>query len=171
VHNDFDQYNLFEIAEVRDFVNDPGRRGDVKVRIYNRTNDEQEIKDEDLPWATVVQPVTSAATSKIGVSPSGLKVGSRVLITYLPDDLARQYPIVLGSLGRGDMPEGNENSNGGVSKDSQDSQKNSGGKIKNPGIDNPAYTKKDNQDKKAFSEGKRIHNNQTLDKQQKPKVT
>lgn len=167
--NDFDHHNLFEIAEVRDFLKDPSRRGDVKVRIYNKTNDEQEIKDEDLPWATVVQPVTSAGTSKIGVSPSGLKVGSRVLITYLPDDLARQYPIVLGSLARGDMPEGNEDSNGGVSKESQDAQKNSGGKIKKPGIDNPAYTVDNNENEKAFKEGKRIHNNQTL-KQNKPKI-
>jgi hypothetical protein len=42
------------------------------------------------------------------------------------------------------MPEGNDDSNGGVGTDTQDAQKNSGGKIRKPGIDNPAYTKKDN---------------------------
>ena len=132
---------MFEIAEVRNFEDDPTKSGRVKVRVYNRHNDEQEIKDDDLPWAMVVHPVTSAATSKIGISPSGLKVGSRVLITYLPHDTAKQYPIVLGSIARGDMPEGNEDSNGGVAKQTNESQKNSGGKIKKPGIDNPAYTK------------------------------
>lgn len=135
---------MFEIAEVRNFEDDPTKSGRVKVRVYNRHNDEQEIKDDELPWAMVVHPITSAATSRIGISPSGLKVGSRVLITYLPHDTAKQYPIVLGSIARGDMPEGNEDSNGGVGKESNDAEKNSGGKIKKPGIDNPAYTKKDN---------------------------
>lgn len=133
---------MFEIAEVRNFEDDPTKSGRVRVRIYNKNNDEQEVKDDDLPWAMVVHPITSAATSRIGISPSGLKVGSRVLITYLPHDTARQYPIVLGSLARGDMPEGHEDSNGGVAKNSQESHNNSGGKIKNKGIDNPAYTKK-----------------------------
>lgn len=135
---------MFEIAEVRNFEDDPTKSGRVKVRVYNRHNDEQEIKDDELPWAMVVHPITSAATSRIGISPSGLKVGSRVLITYLPHDTAKQYPIVLGSIARGDMPEGKDDSNGGVGKESNDAENNSGGKIKKPGIDNPAYTKKDN---------------------------
>jgi hypothetical protein len=135
---------MFEIAEVRNFEDDPTKSGRVRIRVYNRHNDEQEIKDDDLPWAMVVHPVTSAATSRIGVSPSGLKVGSRVLVTYLPHDTAKQYPIVLGSIARGDMPEGHEESNGGVGKDTNEAEKNSGGKIKNPGIDNPAYTKRNN---------------------------
>jgi hypothetical protein len=132
---------MFDIAEVRNFEDDPTKSGRVKIRVYNRQNDEQEVKDDDLPWAMVIHPVTSAATSKIGISPSGLKVGSRVLVTYLPHDTAKQYPIVLGSIARGDMPEGNEDSNGGVATQTNEAQKNSGGKIKKPGIDNPAYTK------------------------------
>lgn len=134
---------MFYIAEVRNFKDDPTKSGRVRIRIYNEHNDEQQIKDDDLPWAMVVQPSTSAATSKLGHSPHGLRVGSRVLVTYLPDDHAKQYPIVLGSLPRGDMPEGNDESNGGIGKDSQESQKNSGGKIRKPGPDNPAYDGKD----------------------------
>jgi hypothetical protein len=42
------------------------------------------------------------------VVPSGLVVGSRVIITYLPEDKAQLYPIVLGSVARGDLPEGME---------------------------------------------------------------
>jgi|688.fasta_scaffold01636_51 hypothetical protein len=133
----------FHIAEVRNFEDDPTKSGRVKVRIYNKHNDEQQVKDDELPWAMVLHPVTSPATSRIGISPSGLVVGSRVLIIYSEEDHAKQYPIVIGSLARGDMPEGHEDSNGGVGTNTDDAKKNSGGKIKKPGIDNPAWTKKD----------------------------
>jgi hypothetical protein len=133
---------MFDIAEVRNFKDDPTKSGRVRIRIYNRHNDEQEIKDDDLPWAMVMHPITSAATAKIGVAPHGLKVGSRVIVMYMPDDNAKQYPIVIGSIARGDKPEGNDKDNGGVGSDTQEAQKNSGGKIKNPGPDNPAYINK-----------------------------
>jgi len=133
-----DIFSSLCIAEVRKFKEDPTKSGRCKVRIYNQHNDEQEIKDDDLPWASVLHPITSAATAKVGISPSGLKVGSRVLCCFLPDDTARQYPIILGSLARGDKPEGQDKSNGGVAKESQDAEKNSGGKIKKAGPDNPA---------------------------------
>jgi hypothetical protein len=96
---------MIKIAEVRNFEEDPTKSGRVKVRIYGENNDDQMVKDEDLPWAMVMQPVTSAATSRIGVSPSGLVVGSRVIITYMPEDEAQLYPIILGSIARGDLPE------------------------------------------------------------------
>ena len=132
---------MFYIAEVRNFQEDPTKSGRVKIRIYNEHNDEQSITDDDLPWAMVVQPSTSAATAKLGHAPHGLRVGSRVLVTFLPHDHAKQYPIVLGSLPRGDMPEGHEDSNGGIGRDSQEAQKNSGGGIKVKGVDNPAYSR------------------------------
>lgn len=96
---------MFKVAEVRDFVNDPTKTGRVKIRIYNENNDQEDIKDHDLPWAVVMQPITSAATNKIGIVPSGLRVGSRVIITYLPQDTSQLYPIVIGSIPRGDLPE------------------------------------------------------------------
>ena len=136
VANDF--LGNLVIGEVRKFKEDPTKSGRCKVRLYNHQNDEQEVKDEDLPWAMVLQPITSPATAKVGISPSGLKVGSRVLCCFLPDDTAKQYPIILGSLGRGDKPEGQTKSNGGVAKESQDSQKNSGGSVIVAGPDNAA---------------------------------
>ena len=95
---------MIRIAEVRNFEDDPTKSGRVKVRIYGKNNDEQEVKDDELPWAMVMHPITSAATSKIGVVPSGLVVGSRVIVTYMPEDDAQQYPIVIGSIARGDLP-------------------------------------------------------------------
>ncbi len=96
---------MIRIAEVRNFEDDPTKSGRVRVRIYGKNNDEQEVKDDELPWAMVMHPITSAATSKIGVVPSGLVVGSRVIVTYMPEDDAHQYPIVIGSIARGDLPE------------------------------------------------------------------
>ena len=94
----------FYMAEVRDIENDPSKSGRVKVRIYNNQNDERSIKDEDLPWAVPLQPVTSAAYNGIGVAPHGLLVGSRVVVGFMPDDPSEQYPIIFGSFSRAFKP-------------------------------------------------------------------
>ena len=87
-------------AEVRD-INDPLESGRVKVRKYMHDDDEQTVKDDDLPWALPLQPITSAATGKVGITPVGLMVGSRIVITYTEDDISEQDPIILGSFARG----------------------------------------------------------------------
>jgi len=91
-------------AEVRDIM-DPLRSGRVKVRKYGYENDEQNVKDEHLPWALPLQPITSAATGKVGIIPTGLIVGSRVVIVYMDNDKAEQYPIIMGSFARGGLLE------------------------------------------------------------------
>lgn len=88
-------------AEVRNIKDDPTKSGMVQIRRYGNDNDEKKIKDADLPWAMVMQPVTSAALGGIGSTATGLRVGSRVIVTYLPDDKHQQHPIVLGSVARG----------------------------------------------------------------------
>jgi hypothetical protein len=118
------------IGEVRS-IDDPSFSGCCQVRLYNKQNDEKNIKDEHLKWCTPLHPVTSAATAGVGIIPSGLIVGSRVLVGYLENDAAEQYPIILGSLGRGELP-----SKGGVRKQSDED---SGGSIaeNKAGPDNP----------------------------------
>jgi hypothetical protein len=91
-------------GEVRDIENDPTRSGRVKVRIYNDQNDETNIPDEDLAWAMPLQPITSAAFNGVGIAPHGLLVGSRVLVGFMPDDRAQQYPIIFGSFSRAYAP-------------------------------------------------------------------
>jgi hypothetical protein len=93
----------FYFAEVRD-IKDPLKSGRVKVRKYGYQNDEENIKDDHLPWAMPLQPVTSAATGKVGITPVGLLVGSRVVIAYMDDDTAEQYPIIMGSFARAAKP-------------------------------------------------------------------
>lgn len=95
----------FYVAEVRNIM-DPLKSGRVQIRIYNQHDDEQNIKDDNLPWALPLQPITSAATGKVGNIPTGLLVGSRVIITYLTDDIPKQYPIILGSFARQALPLG-----------------------------------------------------------------
>lgn len=120
----------FYMAEIRS-LDDPSNSGCCQVRKFNYQNDEQNVKDEHLKWATPLHPITSAATAGVGIIPAGMVVGSRVLITYLEDDISEQYPIIVGSLGRGELP-----SEKGLGKQS-DQQ--SGGKIakSKSGPDNP----------------------------------
>jgi hypothetical protein len=89
------------LAEIAD-VNDPHQAGRVRVRIFGRHDDRVNIPDSALPWAQVVQPVTSAAAGRIGTAPVGLVVGSRVYGQWA--DVDQQLPIVIGSIGRSGSP-------------------------------------------------------------------
>lgn len=83
-------------------VMDPHQSGRVQVRVFGRHDDVANIPDEDLPWAQVIQPVTSAARGRMGTAPVGLVVGSRVVGIWLDRD--NQYPLILGSVGRAGEP-------------------------------------------------------------------
>tara|TARA_B100000214_G_scaffold242755_1_gene177907 strand:- start:30 stop:1961 length:1932 start_codon:yes stop_codon:yes gene_type:complete len=78
--------------------NDPYLIGRVKVRCFgHHTGDIIELPTEDLPWAQVMLPITSAGISGIGQSPTGLVEGSHVF-GFFRDGEARQEPVVMGSL-------------------------------------------------------------------------
>ena len=83
-------------------VMDPHESGRVQVRVFGRHDDAANIPDEDLPWAQVIQPVTSAAIGRIGTAPVGLVVGSRVVGYWLDRD--QQYPMITGTVGRAGLP-------------------------------------------------------------------
>ena len=89
------------VAEVAN-VNDPHQSGRVQVRIFGRHDDRVNIPDSSLPWAQVVQPVTSAANGRMGTAPVGLTVGSRVFGMWA--DVDQQLPVVLGAVGRAGDP-------------------------------------------------------------------
>lgn len=86
--------------------------GYVQVRIYGQENSEEKIKDEHLAWAIPVQDITSAATEKIGTSPTGMLVGTRVLLAYSENDTQKRNPYIIGTVARagssksGDYTEG-----------------------------------------------------------------
>jgi hypothetical protein len=79
--------------------NDPEKLGRVRVRIFGyHTPDRSLLPIEDLPWAVIMQPTTSAAVSGIGSAPVGLMTGSWVVGFFLDGD-DMQQPLVMGSLG------------------------------------------------------------------------
>jgi hypothetical protein len=78
---------------------DPDKLGRYKVRIFGyHTRDKAVLPTSDLPWAIPMQPVTSAAISGVGTSPTGLVEGSTV-IGFFADGNDAQIPIIMGSWG------------------------------------------------------------------------
>jgi len=77
---------------------DPLRLGRCQVRVVGlHTHDKSYLPTTDLPWATPVQPVTSAAMNGIGYSPIGPVEGTAVIIMFA--DSEQQQPIIVGTVG------------------------------------------------------------------------
>lgn len=77
---------------------DPLELGRVRVRIFGlHTEDKSDIPIEELPWAAVVLPVTSASVSGLGDAPVG-PVENTWVVGYFRDGAAMQEPVVLGTL-------------------------------------------------------------------------
>lgn len=80
-------------------VADPLMLGRCRVRVFGyHTDDLLQLPTSDLPWAYPMQPITSAALSGIGTSPTGLLVGSHVF-GFFRDDEDGQDPVIIGSFG------------------------------------------------------------------------
>ena len=78
---------------------DPLFLGRVKVRCIGfHTDDKTLIPTEDLPWADIIQSVTSAAISGIGTTPTGLVEGTHVF-GFFRDGHEAQEPVILGTTG------------------------------------------------------------------------
>ena len=72
--------------------------GRLKVRAYSiHSEDNSLVPTDDLPWAMVVQPITSAAISGIGRSPTGIVEGTWVYGVFM-DEGEFQQPLVIGTL-------------------------------------------------------------------------
>jgi hypothetical protein len=78
-------------------VNDPLKLDRVRVRVYGiHTSDTVDIPTEDLPWASVLIPVTEGGTSGIGAN-SQVKNRAQVFGIFL-DGKDSQCPLVMGSI-------------------------------------------------------------------------
>lgn len=80
-------------GEVRD-INDP--EGFNRVKVYCHGYHPDNIKNKELPWATVMMPSTSAGTPNVGAN-HHLEVGSWV-VGFFRDGSSAQDPIVMGSI-------------------------------------------------------------------------
>jgi predicted chitinase len=77
---------------------DPMQLGRCQVRIVGlHTHDKVQLPTNDLPWATPMQSVTSAAMNGIGYTPLGPVEGTTVIIMFA--DVDQQQPIMLGTVG------------------------------------------------------------------------
>ncbi len=94
-HMGRDGFNWF-VGVVED-RNDPEKIGRVKVRCVGyHTENTQDIPTEDLPWASVMMPVTAGGNSGIGFSPHFLIEGTWVVGFFR--DPSKQEPIIMGAL-------------------------------------------------------------------------
>lgn len=77
---------------------DPLKIGRCKVRVIGiHTENTSILPTKDLPWAIPLMPITSASTSGIGYSPTGIVEGSWVCV-FFRDGESFQEPIILGSF-------------------------------------------------------------------------
>tara|TARA_A100001015_G_scaffold265553_1_gene314040 strand:+ start:536 stop:994 length:459 start_codon:yes stop_codon:yes gene_type:complete len=78
--------------------NDPLELGRVKIRCLGyHTSDKSSLPTDDLPWATPVQPITSAAMNGIGTTPIGPVEGTWV-VGFFRDGERFQSPVYFGTL-------------------------------------------------------------------------
>lgn len=90
---------LWFIGVITD-INDPKKLGRVKVRLVTEQTPDlgqaetADIQNNDLPWAIVGMPVTSASFLGLGQSPTGIQVGSKVVGFFL-DGQEKTKPLVM----------------------------------------------------------------------------
>jgi uncharacterized Zn-binding protein involved in type VI secretion len=83
---------------------DPKKIGRLKVRAHGIHGDKVEAPTDQLPWATVMMPMVSASLKRVGISPTGIQVGSTV-VGFFMDGQEGMVPIILGVLpGVDDIP-------------------------------------------------------------------
>ena len=77
---------------------DPKKVGRVKVRCLGyHTKDKVKLPTADLPWAHVMNPITSATVSGVGQTPLGVVEGTWVVGFFTDGDDA-QMPMIMGTL-------------------------------------------------------------------------
>ena len=77
---------------------DPKFLGRLRVRVLGyHTDDKQKLPTADLPWAHVMNPITSATISGIGQTPLGAVEGTWV-VGFFTDGADAQQPVIMGTL-------------------------------------------------------------------------
>ena len=77
---------------------DPKHLGRLLVRCLGyHTEDRNKLPTSDLPWAHVMNPITSATVSGIGQTPIGAVEGTWV-VGFFTDGASAQQPMIIGTL-------------------------------------------------------------------------
>lgn len=78
--------------------NDPKKLGRARVRIYNfHTENKALMPTDQLPWATIMVPPTSSSYKQVGISPTGLTIGSTVIGFFMDGNDGNQ-PVIIGTI-------------------------------------------------------------------------
>lgn len=78
--------------------NDPLKLGRVRVRIHNVHSEMlSRVSTAELPWSSILNSPNSASSNKIGVSPTGIIVGSTV-VGFFMDGKDGNHPVIMGTL-------------------------------------------------------------------------
>jgi len=78
--------------------NDPLKLGRVKVRIYDfHTLNKALMPTDELPWAIIMMPSYLPSHNKVGLSPTGLTLGSTV-IGFFMDGHDSNQPVIMGTI-------------------------------------------------------------------------
>lgn len=86
---------FFGIVEDRE---DPEKMGRVRVRAHNfHTSDKTQLPTNMLPWAMIINSPLSAGIKEVGLSPTGLMVGSTVF-GFFADGEDAQIPMIMGTI-------------------------------------------------------------------------
>jgi hypothetical protein len=88
---------MFFISVVES-VEDPLMLGRVKIRVLNE-NDSDELPLEHLHYAYPMTPTHSAALNGVGISPTGIAVGSYALGFYF-DQKEKNIPFIIGTYNK-----------------------------------------------------------------------
>lgn len=75
-------------------LEDPLKLGRIRVKIFQEHDNG--IEKEDLHWAPIMMPPTSASLGGVGISPTGILVGSYCFGFYI-DSVYKQMPMVIGT--------------------------------------------------------------------------
>ena len=90
-------------------VKDPLKIGRCRVRVFGfHSEDKTMIPTESLPWAAVMQPITSSAISGKGYAPTGILPGTWV-VGFFRDGPHAQDPLIIGTIAG--IPSKNNNGN------------------------------------------------------------
>ena len=77
-------------------IDDKDKLGHVKVRVPDIHGD---MPIEDLPYATMMMPTNSASLYGVGISPTGIKVGTMV-VGFFADGNEHNVPIIMGTINK-----------------------------------------------------------------------
>lgn len=98
IHDQMGKNGFVWFHGVVEDVDDPLMMGRVRVRCFGfHTGDKDLLPTDSLPWATTLQPITSAAVSGKGRSPTGVLTGSWV-VGFFRDGINCQDPIIIGTF-------------------------------------------------------------------------